>query len=85
MKLSAGSEDIEQMKRIETDVATLLLKYRGTTEVAIVAFALVRIARALLSKYASPAKRDLLDVCGQFLNGDAIPTDDPAARILTMQ
>lgn len=83
--LTSTPEDVRQLQRIETEIAMLLRKYRSNTEPGLIACALVRGARALLSLYDPQDKQELLKVCGAFLNGDATPIDDPAARILTMQ
>lgn len=85
MPLTATPADIEQMKRIENEVAALLVKYRQSTEAAIVAFALTRLIRLLLSLYGDAARSDLKQAVIDHLNERECPRydpADPAARLL---
>jgi hypothetical protein len=85
MRLTSTAEDIRQLERIETEMALQMRKYRSNTEPGIIAIALVRGARALLTLYDMQERADLVEMCCAFLRGEATPADDPAARILTMQ
>lgn len=74
--------DVDQMQRIELDIATVIAKYRHNTEVAIIVFALVRVVRVLLSKYSDAFRTMLLKMVFQFLQQPEAARNDPAARLL---
>ncbi len=73
MIFKPGDED--RMKHIENEIAREVVKYRENTETAIVVFALVRVARALLRKYRNKTTREQLleDVAIPFLRGHTEP------------
>jgi hypothetical protein len=82
--LTFRQAEIEQMKRIENEVAGLLAKYRDNTEAGIVVFALVRCARTLLRLYPESTEQQLARVVADFLEDRAAPRDDPEAGMLVM-
>jgi hypothetical protein len=71
MEILDRPESAQQMKRIDNVVATTVKPFRGTTETAIIVFALVRVARMLLNLYPPNVQKELLqDVIVPFLHGE---------------
>lgn len=68
MNLKAA--DLERMKHIETEIAKTVAAYRENTEAALVIFALLRVARTLLSLYSKKSQDWLIEDVGiPFLRG----------------
>lgn len=76
--------DHDQMKRIQREVETTLQPWQQT-EAAIVAFALVRVARTFLRLYPERTRQVLLtEVVIPYLRGDTTepPNQNGASRFL---
>lgn len=71
--LTFDPADGEKMRRVEQEVATVLLRAKAErVEAAVVAFALIRCARVLLDQYRSGVRAELAHVAAAFLRRDKV-------------
>lgn len=73
MALQFRQPELEQMKRIENEVARTLAPFRANTEAGLAIFALIRCARLLLRLYPERTQQELLSVVVPFLQGGPPP------------
>lgn len=72
------------MKEVEAALTKAVLPFREKTEAALVAFALIRMARVLLRVYPPKVQKELLPVILTYLQGGLKqPAGDPAALLWT--
>lgn len=76
---SFRTDDVEQMKRVENEVARTLAPFRGNTEAALAVFALVRCARLLLRLYPAKTQKELIPVLVDYLQGNG--SAEPESRL----
>lgn len=74
--------DIEQMNHLQREITKAILPYRENTEAAIVAAALVRVARTMIDKYNPVAKRQLTEVSVAYLERREVRVDEDQAQII---
>lgn len=76
--LKFDSQDYRQMAKVQDDIKQLLLReYAGNTEVALIIFALVRLAREFLYMYPGRMQTFLLQAVLPFLRSETKPEGAP--------
>lgn len=76
MALTFDPADFEKMKRIENEIANVLLRAKTEhVEAAIVAFACIRCARLLLDQYRESVRTELAHVATAFLRRDKVTVE----------
>lgn len=82
-------ENLAQMRKVQGRLVDTLLPFRQHTESALMVFALIRCARALVRLYPKGTRDMLIRLMCDYLQGRRTPADvrdheapDPAARLI---
>lgn len=83
-EIKFDDETFRAMKEVEAVLTRAVMPFREKTEAALVAFALIRMARVLVRVYPVKVQKDLLPAIMAYLQGSTIqPAGDSAALLWT--
>lgn len=74
--ITGTPEQIQQMRRVRTEVERTIGQFRENTEVAVIVFALTQIARTLLRKYPQETEAELLAALVAFYRNVEVEPDE---------